>query len=402
MLDQATYVPILRKRAAEIGAITNLLNEDFNNVTPFFEMCEHILTEDKIEKVKAVDPYEYLWKVIRELSQACGNRKYFIDFGYVEDVFNQYPKHAVEVFFELANFHSFHGLKPIPVTGIRRSNAHQNAVRSSLKLTNGEVCFRVSQKDIRETTFVPELLLLLRNLDLDPSDVHLLVDLEEINSASSSILEVCERIPRINEWLSFIVAGGAFPKFLSNLQKNEEHVLPRLDWKHWLKGFNERSRLKRLPIYSDYSVQFPKRPTPLNFRPDVSASIRYADLDSWIVMRGESLSKGEKSKQYWGLANALLHRDEYSGPDFSFADQYIDRIGSQTTETGYIMSWLIVAFNRHLTVASRQLTQLFSQPLQDARGAYGRMPRPPLPKAWNKKRLVLPESYRQQYLFTLS
>lgn len=399
MLQPSDYVPILRKRQAEMVAITNLLNEDFKRITPFFEMCEHILPPKNLKKVQASDPYSYLWDVVRELAESCGNRAYFIDFGYVEDVFSHSPKHPVEIFFELASYHAYHDLKPIPVTGLRRSNSHQNAIKQVCRSTRGEVCIRVSQSEIRDASFVPELLLLLRNLAIVPGNAHLLIDLQEVNGTSSSISEICDRVPMLGQWLSFIVAGGSFPRFLSDLTKNEEHVLPRLDWENWLKGFNGRHSLERLPTFSDYSVQYPQKPKPLDFTPSVSASIRYTDLTQWIIMRGEALSKGAKYNQYWGLANALMYRDEFSGHDFSFADQYIARIGTQTKETGNIGSWLTVAFNRHLTLVARQLSHLFSEPTQDAKGTFGRLSRPPLPVIWNQKRLVLPDSYRQTYLF---
>lgn len=399
MLEPSDYVPILRKRQAEIVAVTNLLNEDFRRITPFFEMCEHILPAKTIKKVQASDPYLYLWDVVRELGEACGNRAYFIDFGYVEDVFSGSREHPVEIFFKLVGYHAYHDLKPIPVTGLRRSDAHQEAIKRVLSSTKGGVCFRISQKEIRDMSFVPELLLLIRNLAIVPENVHLLIDLQEVDDTSSSISEICERIPMLGQWNSFVVSGGAFPRFLSDLTKNDEHVLPRLDWNHWLKGFKGRNNLERLPTFSDYTVQYPKKPKPLDFVPNVSASIRYTDLDQWIIMRGESLGKGAKYNQYWGLANALMFRDEFSGHDFSFADQYIARIGTQTKDTGNIGSWLTAALNRHLTLVARQLNHLFSEPLNDAKGSFGRLSRPPLPAIWNRKRLVLPDSYRQTYLF---
>ncbi len=399
ILSISDYVPILRKRQAELVALTNLLNEDFGRITPLIEMCEHILPVTALNKVKTSDPNLYLYNVLRELGEACGNRPYFIDFGYVEEVFSGCREHPVDIFFNLASFHVYHDLKPIPVTGLRRSPAHQEAIKRAVRSTKAGICVRVSQKEIRNATFVLELQLLLRNLEILPEDVHLLVDLQEVNETSSSIREICERIPMLEQWRSFVVSGGAFPRFLSKLAKNEEHVLPRLDWNHWLNGFRGRHNLLRMPSFSDYTVQYPKKPTPLDFLPKVSASIRYTDLDQWIIMRGEWLGKGAKYQQYWGLANALMFRNEFSGHDFSFADQTIARIGTQTKETGNTGSWLTVALNRHLTLVARQLSQLFAQPSQLATGSFGRMPRPPLPRMWNKKRIVLPDLHNQGYLF---
>ncbi|MCC7306437.1 MAG: beta family protein [Acidobacteria bacterium] len=399
MLAKSDYVPILRVKRAEIAAVTNLVNEDFARITPFFEMCEHTLDDRKLKSFRDLDPVEYLWGVHQDLAGACGNRSYFIDFGNVEAAFSHCSRHPLEIFFELADWHAIQDIKPVPVTGLRRSNSHQQSIRSVLNSRTKELCLRISQKEIREPTMDIELLLLLRNLSVAPEQVHLLIDLEEVNADSSSIEEICERMPMLNRWLSFVVAGGSFPRFLSDLTKNEEHVLPRQHWQRWRTAFEEQSRIERLPTYSDYSIQYPKRPAPLPFVPKVSASIRYADLNHWIIMRGEWLGRGAKFDQYWGLANALMHREEFSGADFSFADEYIARIGGQTKETGNVSTWLTAGINRHLTLVARQLAQLFADPVYSAKGRFGRLSRPALPTAWNNKRITLPDSFAQAYLF---
>lgn len=397
MFDHTGYVPILRRRSAELSALTNTLNEDFRQVTPLFEMCEQILPDERREALADVDNNVYFYDVIKSLASCCGRKPYFIDFVNVEDVFSiQRGRHPIEAYFDVLDFHL---LEAIPVTGLNRSDAFQTAIEKVVRSFGTAVCLRLTHQDIRDPLLVPKLQLVLRRFQLSPERVDLLVDLKLINHGSPSIEEICSRLPMLTNWRTFTVASGAFPEFLSELEKNSEHELDRSDWLHWKLGVSGRSKLPRIPTYSDYTIQFPQAPKPLKFLPNVSASIRYSAPEYWVVMRGEGLRNqdGAKFDQYWGQANSLMYRDEYSGGDFSFGDQYVSRIGSQTKQTGNPATWLRAGINRHIALTTRQISQYFSQ-AAGTQGS-GRFRRPPLRSIWNASRLVLPDNYGQGYLF---
>ena len=398
MIDHTHYVPILRRRAAEVAAVTNLLNEDFANITPFFELCEHILTPEKREKLLRIDSEIYFYEVIKELAGCCEFKPYFIDFGYVEGLFSRKDnRHMLEVYFDLLDHHH---CKAIPVTGLSRSDSYQNGISQCLRRWGTGMCLRLTQRDIREPTFVLRLNMLLRNFDIGPRDVDLLVDLGIYRDSNPSYEEISDRIPMLREWKSFIVACGSFPEDLSDLAKNDEHKLPRSDWQRWLDLLMSQSRPRRIPTFADYTIQFPRRPEPLSFIPRTSASIRYTARDHWVVMRGEWLNNphGAGFDQYWGLANSLMSRPEYSGEDFSFGDQYIARIGSQNRLTGNISTWLQAGLNRHMTLTVRQISQAISS-AKFGQQSLRPLQRFPLRPHWNERRLVLPASHHEQYMF---
>lgn len=402
LVDNSTYVPILRRRTAEASAVINVLNEDMGNIIPLFELCEHILPAKTAAKVLKRDPYEYLYEVLTELATCCGYRQFFIEFGYVESFFSNNPtrKHVIDVFYDLVEFQCA-DVSPIPVLGIGRSPEYLAAIARTVTRFGQEVCLRLTQADLRKPTFRLEIRMLLAKLDLTPAQVHLLVDLKETRDSNPTYAEVCSRLPDLTEWKSLIIAGGSFPKDLSGptFPKFSETELPRVEWQRWEDALYD-SKIARTPSFSDYAIQFPKRPEPLNFAPRTSASIRYTAERHFLVLRGQWLNdpSGAGYDQYWGLANALLQRQEYSGDDFSFADESIGRIGRQTIETGSIVSWLQIGLNRHLTLTARQVARAIESRLT-GRPLDNRLKRYPFPKAWNAKRRILPPSYRQQKLF---
>lgn len=363
-------------------------------------MCEHILSEKRREELAKSDPSLYFYGIIKSLAECCGKKPYFIDFGNIEGIFPiNGSQHPLEIYFETLRFGDF--VTAVPVTGLNRSDSYQSAVLNILKQPNNGVCLRLSANDVRDPSLVPLLQLFLRRFQLKPEFVDLLVDLKSLSFSSPSIEEICNRLPMLEEWRTFTGASGAFPNDLSEFDKNGEYEVFRTDWFHWLRGFNEKRKLKRIPTFSDYTIQSPRMPKPLDFIPNVSASIRYTSKDHWVIMRGEGLRNpnGAKFDQYWGQANSLMYREEYSGEDFSFGDQYISKIGSQTQQTGNPNTWLKAGINRHMTFVARQISQITSSGDNNDAEFGGRLRRPPLPRIWNQSRLVLPDSVNQGYLF---
>ncbi len=60
LVNNSTYIPILRRRKAEAEAVINVLNEDMENIIPLFELCEHILPAKTAAKVLKRDTDDYL------------------------------------------------------------------------------------------------------------------------------------------------------------------------------------------------------------------------------------------------------------------------------------------------------------------------------------------------------
>ncbi len=179
-------------------------------------------------------------------------------------------------------------LSLIPVTGLKRNNDYQSAVASVAAMNRRGVCIRVLLDDIQRVSFQNDLELLLSYLKLQPEQIDLLIDYQIISDFSPGFASVCARFPYLLRWRTFTIASGAFPKDLSELEKNSQHVLQRLDWLTWLGQVTNETTLPRKPSYSDYTIQHPIFSEPPEF-PNFSASIRYTSNEYWVIMRGEGV-----------------------------------------------------------------------------------------------------------------
>lgn len=210
--------------------------------------------------------------------------------------------------------------------------------------------------DLRQPALHREIATLLSSYGLAPEQVHLLVDLELVGSSPPSFPYVCGRVPAPSRWLTFTLLAGSFPTNLSHLSVGT-HLIPRHEWHHWRNQALMPRTLPRVPTFGDYTTQHAIYSVPPPAA-NVSASVRYASEEDWLVMRGEGLrSKGSPGyAQYPAIAALLCEQKEFRGPDFSPGDRYIWRIAShESGTTGSPETWLRTGISHHLVTVIRQL-----------------------------------------------
>ena len=243
------------------------------------------------------------------------------------------------------------------VTRLGRSENHWAAVREATDL-GFELCVRVSAFEFRQSGFASALIDTVDRLRSSPSAVHLIIDFGAVAANGINLRPWVDTTPRLSDWRSVTFLMGAFPKDLADLEKNEQHELPRGDWESW-RDLVETAPA-RLPAFGDYTVQhgaFEEREGKhFNF----SASIRYTSGSRWIVMRGEGVlnEDGPGYAQWPANAQLLVDGGEFEGAAYSWGDTYISDMAGQVTKTGSAKEWLAAGINHHMTVVAKQLLEV--------------------------------------------
>lgn len=362
-LDLTHYVPILRWKQAERAALAQLYEGDSICVTPLVELVlGNFIRKSKDIKghITRLSIEDGVNKVGEQLVRYCGGRPFFIDLWRLPpDIFVQGPSQFLAM---LGQYARTLKLSLVPVTRITNENAYQSAVRTLVVgMNNQGVCLRLTCDDIKRLTLAKDINALLSFFQLPPEAVDLIVDFQTIDQSVPTFKTLCRRLPNINKWRNFIVASGAFPEDLGKLRKNDIHRLPRTDWILWRDQVMARPSAKRLPIYSDYTIQYPRyrdRTGPFNY----SASIRYTADDYWVIMRGESVFAEDGPGTAQWPANAFLLRvqPEYCGDTFSYGDSYIKEKSTGYDKPGSPTTWLQAGINHHMTFVVRRLATLFA------------------------------------------
>lgn len=351
------YVPVLWWKLGEQVAVRHLTAHEKLAMAPLFQIFPH----RPPEKVEARRPAkrrkkaDWFVEMANTLERSWGYGEVFIEirapheepFG-VDD-----SQPVVRILDELRA----KGLRPIPVCRLSYGPARRTALRDALAQDGRGACMRLTRPNLERSDLKTALDELLADLSISTSEVDLLIDYEVVNEDGFDLVLLCALLPRLQEWRSFTVVGGAFPEDLSGpLQTPGRHVQPRHEWRAWRR---EIARvLPRTPAYGDYTMRYPYLPDS-DRRMTPSASIRYTVQNDWIVMRGQQLN-AERFVQYRANAQILRGSTDYRGESYSFGDRYLADVATEKIGTGNPQTWLTAGVNHHLTLVVDELATLFA------------------------------------------
>jgi hypothetical protein len=111
-----------------------------------------------------------------------------------------------------------------------------------------------------------------------------------------------------------------------------------------------------MPIFGDYGIAHPapSEVDPRIMRP--SASIRYTTEEHWIVPKGRNL-RAHGFDQFHAVCESLIKRDDYSGRDFSWGDEFIWNCAHRGSGPGNLTTWRKVGTSHHLAFVVRQISR---------------------------------------------
>lgn len=360
MFNSKHYVPILKWKRAEQGALKILAKEHKKCITPLIQFvmpkCE------PQEQLKAVvKSFEKQMSQIPEkLIEVWGCAPVFVD---VSLLFTTTLKA------KSLNIISREGYKLggifIPVIHLNDDKEIKNTAYSLAKENKSGICLRLILSDFSDLTKLnQDIIELISSSGLEEIDIDLLVDLKETvenNDKYYKFLNVSQSIPRLSEWRTFIFASGSFPEDLSKCKFDEENLIPRLDWKNWRKYINIKN-LQRKPAFADYTIQHPIYKEISQFFPPTT-SIKYTLENDWLIMKG----KRQKFELYLASAAELVKDKRFYGEDFSYGDKYITEKAKNfetyiknpaVKGTGSTETWLRAGINHHLALVARQVSSL--------------------------------------------
>jgi hypothetical protein len=369
MFDYKHYVPILRWKAAEKGALRQLFTKNRSNITPLIEFTMPQIRPKKGEPVK--NPEELLNDSIQsfkenvraipeEVLKYWGNNAIFVD---VQLIDSSIRAESLEKLLDLGqnlDLFMIPVISIIPVIGYQADEQTRKVAMDFANRNKHGLCIRLIESDFEEATLARDLLNFVHTNSLNAENIDLLVDLKIVDSQTEveQIIKKLSGLPQLEKWRTFTVASGAFPRDLSRFKKNGSYHIPREDWRIWKQL---QTKLARAPSFADYTIQHPVFST-YDQVVNPSASIRYASDSNWLVLRGEGLLNptGAGFKQYPALAQLLSSQDDYKGAEFSAGDSYIAEKGKdlKAKKTGNPKTWLEAGINHHLELVADQVANL--------------------------------------------
>ncbi|RCK25860.1 beta family protein [Thalassospira lucentensis] len=318
------YVPFLKLKQGEIFAVKELRDDIRTQITPFFDFARRENQQDG----------DFLASLGRDMTSVERN---------LSDVRELYLDNFDVVDREIGGIDSYQLIlaecpleKTIPVVGIDRSLAHNNAVvtaRTDFGLTSDTVALRVLPDDFQDFYAVEdELSELLNNILAYFDRIDLVFDCRvcrELNAVvvGARINEFWERFGEHYPIRKVIVTGSSIPasiaeivpvNSMSNVVRNELAIHQGVDQSA---GFGEL-------FIGDYSVVSPNY-SDVDIEPEILLNIMAPkmlytyDGHHYCIRGGALRTHPREYSQYNDFSEIIVNQPFYRGAAYSFGDQFI-------------------------------------------------------------------------------
>lgn len=359
-MKESVYVPILKGKEGEYGALRELAPEAKSRLTPVIEIPDIPWDFEDDQPAKTIG--EHLRNVARKLEAAWGDeRPFFIDLLWIPDDARMADgQHPLAYVFDAVRGK---GLQAIPVTGLRRDAGYQAAVRAAARADHRGVCLRLEADDFEDLdTLALELDQMLGNLGVEAGSCDVIIDLNEMPPSTTAAMALTARtfvnaLPRVQEWRTLTIAGSSFPVNLADVDAASETTIRRVEWQVWRSLLARRDRLARLPLFGDYAIAHPELAEVDPRLVRMSANLRYTTETDWLVLKGRNVRRYGYG-QFNDLCRRLVTRPDYSGRRFSWGDSYISDCARGVDGPGSATTWRKAGTSHHLTLVVSQLSTI--------------------------------------------
>ena len=359
LFDHTHYVPILKGKEGEYQALRELTPAVRSKLTPLIEPIPIPFDYANDVPLKTVD--EHLANFASKIEANWGPDPVFFDLDWIpasERIAD--GSHPLKFVFDGARDK---GLQAIPVTGLNRDGAYQDAVKDAIDADSRGVCIRLESDDLDDMTILePQLDGLVAFFGVMKHDVDLIIDFSSIDPSSATPMQIAASsiiatLPSIMDWRTLTFAASAFPPDLSRLAPNSVTPLPRTEWAIWLWLAARRARLRRLPTFGDYAIAHPDWTEVDPRLMKMSAQLRYTIDDDWLIFKKRN-TRDFGFEQFKEICAELIGRSEYRGAAFSWGDNAISDYANPSTGTGNPMIWRKIGTNHHLTMVVTQIASV--------------------------------------------
>jgi hypothetical protein len=365
MFNSKHYIPILKWKRAEQGALEGLTEENKKNITPLIQfVMPKQKPQDTLEDVVAKFKKQ-LALIPDKIIEVWGTSPIFVDFSLL---FTTELK--IDSIKSILTTGKQKQATFIPVIHLNDDSEIKNIACSLANETKSGLCLRLICSDFFDLTKLNnDITEFISKNKIDLNSADLLVDIKELEGNGEKYkkyFDLSQNIVDLLKWRTFIFSGSAFPKDLSSCKIDEENLIPRVEWNKWKKQYSNAS-IQRKPSFSDYTIQYPIYEEISQFFPPTT-SIKYTLDEDWFIMKGQR----QKFDKYLASAALLVADNErFYGENFSSGDEYIaekakhfpiymkeKNKGVDIKGTGSTETWLVACINHHVTLVATQIANL--------------------------------------------
>jgi hypothetical protein len=343
------YVPVVKVKRGEKNALQQIASRLGTRITPLLEIVER-----KPGKTSA----QHLDTAFADLADSVQSYpRVFLD---VRELAPDGPAAAVEAFRRAtAEEISF-----TPITSISRDAD----VGAALAHMNNGLALRLTREEYEQGDLPHQLAEFVERHGLERSKIDLIADLGAVNELivdgiAGLTQAFLADIPDHAAWRTFTLSACAFPLSMAEIERRSHELVERSEWIAWRDHLHrQRASLVRLPTFSDCAIQHPRGVEGFDPRiMQVSAAIRYALPEQWLLVKGESTRAILPSTQFPQLATRLVNgplRSSFRGANHCEGCHSMTRAAAGGSGFGSAEVWRRLGTMHHISTAVEQLALL--------------------------------------------
>ncbi len=347
MFDHKHYVPCLRWKQGEYQALMKLPQATRREITPLIEVAEIGWDFESGEEKNTID--EHLANFATRVRIKWGRSQLFVDLKLIQPQERMTDgRHPLTFVFDDLRANQ---VRAIPVTGIDREKAYQEATINAAKIDRNGICVRVTLEQLARSRFATDFASLLDRLRVRPENLDLVLDLETpsfrpLDGFTKMVRAMISKLAQLDRFRTYTICGTAFPKTMGELDRGDQQV-PRDEWLFYKRFQAGLTDGERKPTFGDYAIAHPEV-LQMDMRlVKPAASIRYTIDDAWYVIKGGSV-RANGYKQYHKHCATLLASGLFMGDQYSEGDSYIRRCAQRNAKSGNLTTWRWVGTNHHI------------------------------------------------------
>ena len=350
------YVPVLKWRQGEYQALMRLDDDAKKAIVPLLEITPPDYDFELQETKKTID--EHLSTFAGRLKAKWGSRMALVDTVLLD------PTDRMETgthpLLWLMDEVRPQGGHLVPVTGLDRDAATQNAVRIAHQVDHCGAALRCSLEDAADD-FDTRVETLLEQIEVEINMLDIIIDLKRpnfdpVDGLAQLLAAVLAGADAFHSARSVTIVATAFPETMAEVSAPIAFVRRR-EWELYGALLGHLKAGQRQPAFGDYCIAAPDL-----FQGDMrlikpSATVRYTTDGGWVIAKGPNV-RDNGFLQYRERCRTVVDSGRYLGPTFSMGSEYVDQCRLGNASTGSLTTWRWVGTNHHIAKVVHDLASL--------------------------------------------
>jgi hypothetical protein len=349
-LSNVVYMPMLPWKKGERDAFKSA-GRLINDVTaPIFVIPPAGDFDHEVGYIPT--PAQHVLSFGPRLFEARRQRPVFVDAKYLDDARHRIdPKtHPLFALLERARLA---GAQAWPLTALGRSDEYQEAVARFHLKNDVPVAMEIALADLGSPELARKLTSLCNQVSCDPTDAVLIVNTGplHVNEAEEVffvdlVIQTLNELPMLYSWNQIVFSATSLSDPIK-LVPGQQKSIRRIEWHVRNLLVIRQSELYRLPIFSDYGVEYTKDLRPKRARP--TARVSYTRDGDHFYAKGQSV-KHAGYEAIYPVADIVAGCDGFKGEAFSLGDARIVAWHHRKASTGNAPIWRWAAVDHHLAM----------------------------------------------------